>query len=448
LDKFTLKMFVKSDAFPFFIFIVGMVIIHLLAPIPIADDVYFRTNPNGIFDWAFLRGRYFNWSSRLIIEFFVVAFLKLPSIIWRILNPIILGFSGIAISKLFVEKTNRSASWLIVFLLFIYPYREMLSAGWVTISINYLWPLTFGLLALVTLKKIILNKSTTLAEYILSGFLLLFAVNQEIMAASLLIVFLAAAAYLIVKKRPHWFVFLGLVLCIGSLIFTFMTPGNVIRRNVETRWFIDFNNISLVEKLEIGISSTLAQYIFNFNFLFFIFSLLLFIAVFKKYEEPLFKIFASLPLAMSLIFGNAFHVIIDRLFPHLALIDTEMSKYGLITLGNFTNLQSYIPFFLLFLTAFIIIILVYLEFENTWKTLLSIGVLLVGLLSRLILAFSPTIYASGYRTHFLLLISIIICSVMVFQNISRKKAGQFMDNLLIGFGFIAGFSYLNLLMSL
>jgi len=383
-----------------------------------------------------------------MIEFFVVAFLKMPSIIWRILNPIILGLLGIAISRLFLEKTNRPANWFIVFLLFIYPYREMLSAGWVTISINYLWPLTFGLLSLVTLKKILLSKKISLIAYILSGLLLLFAVNQEIMAVSLLFVFLAASAYLIVKKRPHWFVFLGLALCIGGLIFTLTAPGNMIRRNVETRWFIDFNNISLVEKLEIGISSTLAQYIFNFNFLFFIFSLLLFIAVFTKYKEPFYKILAIFPLAMSLIFGNAFHVIVDRLFPHLATIDTEMSKYGLITLGNFTNLQSYIPFFLLFMTALIILILVYLEFENTWKSLLAFSVLSLGFTSRLILAFSPTIYASGIRTHFILLISIIICSVLVFQSLSKQKSRQFMDNLLIVIGFIAGFSYLNFLMSL
>jgi len=425
-----------------------MLIIHLLAPIPIADDYFFRANPDGIFDWAFLRGRYFNWSSRLMIEFFVVVFLKMPPIIWRILNPVILGLLGIAVSRLFLEKTNRSANWFIVFLLFIYPYREMLSAGWVTISINYLWPLTFGLLSLVTLKKILVNKKITLIEYILSGLLLLFAVNQEIIAVSLLFVFLAASAYLIVKKRPHWFVFLGLALCIGGLIFTLTASGNMIRRNVETRWFIDFNNISLVEKLEIGISSTLAQYIFNFNFLFFVFSLLLLIAVFTRYKESLYKILAIFPLVMSLIFGNAFHVIVDRLFPHLATIDTEMSKYGFITLGNFTNLQSFIPFFLLFMTALIILILVYLEFENTWKTILALSVLFLGFTSRLILAFSPTIYASGIRTHFILLISIIICSVMVFQSLSRKKSRQFMDNLLIVIGFIAGFSYLNLLMSL
>ncbi|MDY6847093.1 MAG: hypothetical protein SVP52_08160 [Chloroflexota bacterium] len=145
---------------------------------------------------------------------------------------------------------------------------------------------------------------------------------------------------------------------------------------------------------------------------------------------------------------DSFHVVVDWLFPHLASIDTEMSKYGLITLGNFTNLQSYIPFFLLFMTGFIVIILVYLEFENTRKSPLAISVIFLGFISRLILAFSPTIYASGIRTHFILLVSIIIYSVMVFQRLSRRKSRQFIDNLLIVIGFIAGFSYLNVLMSL
>jgi hypothetical protein len=203
-----------------------------------------------------------------------------------------------------------------------------------------------------------------------------------------------------------------------------------------------------VEKLEIGISSTLAQYVFNFNFLFFIFSSLLAIAIFSKYQDLLYKVFALIPLVMSLVFGNGFYVIVDRLFPHLASIDTEITQYGLITLGNFTRIQSYIPLFLLLMTAFVILILIYIIFGNTWKSTIALGVLILGLISRLILAFSPTIWSSGIRTHFLMITSFIICSIMIIQDLAKRKSGQFIENLLIAVGFVAGFSYLNLLMSL
>lgn len=449
MKKQSIKKFFKKKNLPFLVLLFGMLLVHLLAPIPIADDVFFKGNPSGIFDWAFYKGRYFEWSSRLILEFFVVAFLKLPSIIWRVLNSGVLVLLGVALSELFVEKNKKVFNWFIVFLLFLFPLREMLSAGWVTISINYIWPLTFGLLALVVVKKILLGKKKIrLIEYILSGLFLIFAVNQEIMAVILGIVFLTSAVYLILNKRFHWFIVMGLVLCLVSIVFTLTAPGNHLRQQAEIRWFIDFNYISFVEKLEIGISSTLAQYVFNFNFLFFIFSSLLAIAIFSKYQDLLYKVFALIPLVMSLVFGNGFYVIVDRLFPHLASIDTEITQYGLITLGNFTRIQSYIPLFLLLMTAFVILILIYIIFGNTWKSTIALGVLILGLISRLILAFSPTIWSSGIRTHFLMITSFIICSIMIIQDLAKRKSGQFIENLLIAVGFVAGFSYLNLLMSL
>jgi hypothetical protein len=155
-----------------------------------------------------------------------------------------------------------------------------------------------------------------------------------------------------------------------------------------------------------------------------------------------------IPLGLSLVFGNGFYVIVDRLFPHLASIDTEITQYGVITLGNFTRIQSYIPLFLLMMTAFVILILIYLIFENTLKSALAFGVLILGIISRLILAFSPTIWSSGIRTHFLLITAIIICSILIFQDLAKRKSNKFIENLLIAAGFIAGFSYLNLLMSL
>jgi hypothetical protein len=199
--------------------------------------------------------------------------------------------------------------------------------------------------------------------------------------------------------------------------------------------------------MEIGVSSTLAQHIFIFNFIFSLFSLLLMFAVHAKYKDTLYRVFAVIPLAMSLVFGNGFYVIVDRLFPHLASIDTEMTKYGLITLGNFTRVQSYIPLLLLLTTSMLVIILMYLIFGNTRKSLLALGILLSGFISRIILSFSPTIWVSGIRAHLVLIISMILCCIMVFQFLCQAKSHRFIQNLFIFIGMIAGFSYLNLIMS-
>jgi len=413
------------------------------------DDIYFADNINGIFDGEFLKARYLGWSSRLIIEFFIGLFLHLPSILWRILNPFIIVLLGLALSKLFVTYEKRLSNWFIVFLLFLYPFREIFTGGWITISLNYVWPLTFGFSALVVLKKIIQAKNIRVYEYILSGLSLLFAANQEIMGAILLLIYLAAGGYLIYKKRLHWFVVVSFAICLLGLLFIFTAPGNSVRALTEARkFFVDFPYLSLIERLEIGLSATLAQYFFNFSFLFFIFTLLLFLAVSHKHDGIFFKAYALVPLFTLLLFGNSIHSIVDPLFPYLATVGPDISKYGLITLGNFTRIQSYIPLFLLYTSLLTIFGSLYIIFENTWLSLLSIGTLLLGLLSRMVMAFSPTIFASGLRTYFLLFAAILICSILIFEKLLASPSAKTAKNVLLFSGFSAFGMYLNLLMSL
>jgi hypothetical protein len=322
-----------------------------------------------------------------------------------------------------------------------------MSAGWVTMSVNYLWTISFGVSFLVVIKKIIVDDEISGYEYFISSVFLFFSINHEIMCVLLLLILLSTSIYLVYRKRNHWFVYFSLVLCIISLIFILTAPGNQVRRSSELKWFIDFNNISLVDKLEIGLSSAFSKCLFNFNFIYFFFSLFLFISIWNKYQDGLYKVYSIIPLMIGILFGNVAYVIVDRMFPYLANLDTEMSKYGLITLQNFTQIQSYIPFFILYATILIVFILFYLLFDNEWQSFIAIGILILGILSRVIVAFSPTVWASGARTYSYLFISLILCSIMILKEIIRSHSLRFTENLLIILSLVAGISYLNLLMS-
>jgi hypothetical protein len=448
LNKFRFRRFINHDLFPFLILGLGMIIIHVFAPIPVADDIYFNNRINSLFDWSFYRFRYFDWSSRILIEFFILALLRLPSLVWRIINPGFIVLLGLSIQKLLGLEKNRIANWFVVFLLLIFPFREMLAGGWITISVNYIWPISFGLCFLLTTIKFIEEKKISFIEYCLSIFLLIITVNQEIMALILLIILLTAAVYTIINKKPKWLIFLSLGICMISIVFIFASPGNQNRRNVETMWFVDFNYISIVEKIEIGLSATLAQHLFRFNFIFLFLSLLLFLYINEKYCDCLYKVLALFPLVVGFVFNQNFHFLFGRIFPHLTEIDPFLSKYGLITIGNFTQIKTIIPYFILYFTTFIIIVLLYLVFENTQKCVFAIGVFLLGLLSRLILSFSPTIWASGLRTHLFFMIAMIMCCVMIFHELSLCKPKRFMDNLIIFAGFSGALTVLNALMAI
>lgn len=424
-----------------------MLLVHMLVPIPISDDIWFLNAPSGIFDWSLLVERYLNWTSRLLIDAIVVALLHLPTVVWGVLNSAIIVLFAISLSKLFVHKNKRTSNWFITFLLFTYPFFEISITGWINVSVNYIWPLSLGTYSLILVKKIISQKNIHKYEYILSALALFIAINQELMCAVLLLILVIAAVYLIIKRQSHWFIIFAVILCAIGMIYILTTPGNQVRTDTEMRWFEDFNHISIIEKLEIGISSTLEHYFFNFNFLSFILFLLLFLAVNQKHNERLYRLFSLIPLVVIIMFGNGFYQIVDRLFPHLASLDSETTTYGLITLQNFTVVYNYVPFLILCITAFSIAVSLYLIFENTWRSILAVGTLIIGFISRMIMALTPTIYASGTRTHFLLYSALIVCSIMVIQFFMERKPQRYIDNLLLLIGFIGGISYINLLMS-
>ncbi len=439
---------VNTEIIPFYFLGFCMLVIHLLVPVLTGDDVYFYYRPNSIVDLVFFRMRYFSWSSRILIEFILVALLKLPSIVWRVLNPIVITLIGYSISYIFGQTQRRKTNWLIVFLMFMYPFYQMSSVGWVTFSINYIWPLLFGLYSVVIFKKILLRKAIHLYEYFFSILLFVVAINQEILNIVFLLFFLSSFIYLKIRKENHWYINIILILCVISLVIILAAPGNYVRRSIEIKNFVDFDHLSLIQKIEIGLTSTFAHHIFNFNFLIFMLCLFLFTSVNYQYSDYFFKTYALIPLVVVLLFGNSIYLIVNRLFPHIAPLNSEMTKYGLITLQGFTQIYNYVSLVLLYTSIFFIIVSLFFIFKNTMKSVIAIGIFSLGIISRMVVAFSPTVWVSGVRTHFLLYFSIIICAVMVYQSILHEGNIRLSNNLLVVSGFIGSLSVINLIFAL
>lgn len=438
----------KNEYFPFLVLGIGFLLFSLLVPIPIGDDKYFLTIPNGIFDWSFYVERYKTWTSRIIIDFLIVAFLHIPTIIWRIANALIIVFLGITTSKIFITDDNRKyKNWFLVSLIFIFPLKELTDTGWIATSINYLWPFTLGFYSLLILKKTIQSKPIKIWEYLIAIILLLIAANQEVVCALFVIIFLIATIHSIIKKHPNWFTFVCLLLLALSLVFVLTTPGNFIRKNSELKWFWDFNHISLIEKIEIGLSSTLAYQVYRFNFIFLMLSLSLIIIIHRKYKDAFFRFLSFLPLVINVVFNYTFHFS-DRLFISLPQFYFHLTKYGYVTLNNFTSINSYIPQIVLYITAFIVVILLYLTFENTKMSLIALFTLGLGFISRMAIALSPTIWASGTRTHTFFTYSILICILLVFQKIDESEPASYSQGLLIFSGLIASLTLINQLMTI
>lgn len=87
-----LKKIVNSKAMPFIILFLAMICINVFKSVSYGDDSWFAkittgevteevTSMSSYFNW-----RYKTWSSRLIVEFFLIIFAKNFGVIWKILD--------------------------------------------------------------------------------------------------------------------------------------------------------------------------------------------------------------------------------------------------------------------------------------------------------------------------------------------------------------------------
>ena len=208
------------------------------------------------------------WSSRTIIDF--VSFILIFCVpIWKIINALMYSVLAKSLCVIFDFKKIEYVI-LVTAIIGVVPQTLYLSAGWLMTSIAYFWPVV---LAAATFA-LFLNKEKkyTKSRLILSGLCILYAANEEIMC----IVLIAAFPVLMFTRKEYIkpaCVMESIVIL--ELLWALFCPGNRGRSLAEEgRWFADFSTLSVVKKMELGFSTTMKEYLLDFNFIFFMRSII------------------------------------------------------------------------------------------------------------------------------------------------------------------------------
>ncbi|MFA0816677.1 MAG: DUF6056 family protein [Anaerofustis sp.] len=445
------------DYFPFLILMLGMLVVHLGTGYGILDDAWYLNNlvlkDNGIgitslFGMdigSYLVQRYQTGTSDLVIEFAMVMLVSHRAL-WIIGNlGMVLLFSR-CVSMYFPTEDLRTKNWMIVCLMFIFPFCITGSTGWVVTSMNYLWVPALGLYAMLPLYKSYHNYKMKWYEYFFCTLALIYAANEELMCIFLTGMFLVGSIYLAFSKKSSLYVFLQTLICIGGVILVLICPGNAARSAYEIAdKFPSFLQMSFFQKIELGYSSTLYHIIMKPNVLFTIFCAFLAIALFFRTGNRIIRTIGMIPLISSLvlgIFGNE----MSEIFPWISKVKNALTQYG--TGATFSSLHSLFPDVLFGGIVLCILFGLYEAFERKESGLFAVFVVLLGLSTRFVMGFSPTIWASGERTFAILYFSLIVCSVMLFNQIAKYSSLRFRQILFAVVSTIAVLSYINTLMTL
>ena len=378
--------------------------------------------------------RYNLWTSRVIIEIpLILLSHNMHIIVWKVCDIAV----WIALAWSLMYLTHHKNDGMVLGLILVYPVIEMASAGWMPTTINYLWPLTAGCIALVSLDKMYFGKKIYMCEAI--GYLAfeLFATNFETVGVMYGCILVWYAVHFCIDRRPKIkelvFWVLQILIAAGNVLFALTCPGNNVRKHSEIgTWMKEFAQWTVIDKFVVGVNTTLHG-LTDSNIIFLIFSMIILVVCicYKKYSNKII-IIGVIPVIFCLT-RTLLKPVIGIYFPVYNEIFDSINK---IDAANYSKAALYFPFIIYIILLIAIMVALVNIAESIGKSLEYIVLFISGILTRVIIGFSPTLYVSGNRTFIYLDFVMIYLCVSIFSENKEKMESNPRLYALIRHGFM------------
>ena len=451
--KEKIKSFLKKDITKviLLLFILQFILYIFITPNRYDDEFFIKRITEYSME-EFLTLRWNEWTSRMLIEFVLCSVLQISKYAWIIGQTLAMTLLGYSIIKLFVKEDENKKTMLGVTLalIFVYPMDRMSSAGWGATTVNYIWPFACAMFSLIGLKKIWNKEKIKPILYPLYMAALIFGCNQEQICALMCLVHGFFTVLLLArdKMKISKFWILQTIIVIVSLFVIILCPGNAVRKTDEIATaYPDFESLTLIDKLGLGVTSTVTELIANSNIVFVIFTFILAVIVCNLYKDNLIRGVSFIPFMSVMVFG-VLKDIFSRMFPYLDMYRNIITQNRpMISAGNYTSLINFIPIIMSFIILASIVLCLLLVFKKL-KNNLATFIFIVGFGTRCAMAFSPTIFASTNRTFIFMEFAMLICTLLLIQDYMKKEDKQHkkVQNKLVAITKVAGvLQYLNVL---
>lgn len=404
------------------LFVLQLILFFTIKPIRY-DDAFYIEAITGTPVLNFVGTRYLEWTSRILIEATLGFIFRFSKYIWIFGTVLLMTLMGYSISRIFVKKENKKELiMMILWLILLYPLERMSSAGWAATTVNYLWPLSFGLFSLISIRKAYDKERINPILGILYALATVYACNQEQMCAVLLVTYLFFTIVLTIRdgKKVSLYMYLQTILAIASFVFIITTPGNALRTESEiVTYFPDFYNMSIIEKTVLGITTTMGEMVANYSITFAIFTFMLMAYIWDNYKDRLVRGISAIPFTTTIVlsFGRA---ITENLSVTVKWIQKNFTEKEIILkASSYSFLGSYVEFIIslvVIMSIFICLLLIFKKLKNN----IAFYVFGCGLVTRIIMGFSPTVFASENRTCLFLEFACLICTLLIWQEFIKK----------------------------
>lgn len=252
-----------------------------------------------------------------------------------------------------------------------------------------------------------------------------FAANNEQLAVTLLAIYLTFTIYIYINTRKvSMYLIFQSVLCLTNIVFALTGPGNQVRLASEIQSYMpQFADFSLFFKLYLGFCTTMHHVLIRDNIIFLTFCTLLAAVVFIKHNKWLYRSISAVPIVISLF--------LSKYLPGNPVYLHGNEEY----LSGPDNIITLLYIFAFAIAIVCVILSVWFAFGKSKNFLLIVFIIGLGTMSRVMMGFSPSLYASDTRTFAFLWISLIYCIMIIINELEahlpKKATGNIIFVLLI-----------------
>ena len=379
-----------NNIYPFLLLLVVVFICHFFTEKG-ADDIRYMHALDDQSYKDFITRHYYQWSSRILIDSTIVLFSRSNIWIWRVLDSVFFVSIAFLIFKIFGKKDEKNLSSIICFMILLFPTWMLSSTGWIATTVTYIWPISFGLIAMMPFKDF----SNRIPIYSYFGLIpLCYSSNAEQMCC-VLIAWSAIFYFLYYskKRKQEFYCICCICVCLFFLLLSITCPGNHVRAIQETmNRFPEFADFNFVQKISLGIAVPYHR-LFTFNLLYLILCVaLLILSIYKKRNIIFSVILVLIPVFYSI---------------YMILMSDSPVSYVVLGSCICPDVGS-IHFIILIILSLVSITLLSCNLYSLFKEVFPLLIFFTGFCASLLMSFSPTIIASGERTMSILYICIII----------------------------------------
>lgn len=357
---------------------------------------------------------YFTWSSRVVANSLVFLFVLSNKIFW-IISMGITVFVFLKVMRMLIVSDIGNMNVAIISIFFMIPFYFQSNAGWIATTASYFTPFAFLLLSIVPIRKILCKEHFKRYEYIIYILALIYGTNMEQGSFLAVVAYGFMFIYMVYKKYSHkLYVGFMLFLSLLSVLNVILCPGNWARKASEYVCFPTYDMLGVVDKLDIGFFTTIHMIMVKENALLLTMCLGLAVGIWLKYKITFYRCLSAYPVIVLSLLGPLRNVLL-KIDVRAERILKEIPYNGLISVN--VGIDERTQFFL-FTTVFIAIFIEIVLFHDDIRELIfSYFFLIVGLLSRIMMGFSPTVYGSGTRTFELLYLCMAIVAIQVISKV-------------------------------